>query len=195
MATVSRVARMAVWAPHIEEAVDHLGASVVSYQLQMGLYCRMVDQLCCQDLLRQIEVQHLTMVFWTSLHSLAALRRARYTFQGVSTIMAERVPGTIQLEGFIFAAILKLACIQIRAPLHHQPFRVGLMASVLSTNSQVMHFGEQDFSLLQRKQAIVEVPNIIISISFLPPSIIIAFVKIFTSRVQLSSIWFFLPHL
>ena len=135
MAAVSMVARIAVGVPGIEEAVGHLGASVVSFQLLMGLSCRMVDWLCCQDLLRQIEVWHPTMVFSISLHSLGVQRRARYTCLDVSTIMAERVPGTKQLEDFIFATTLKPACIQIRAPLHRQRFPVGLLASVLSTNS------------------------------------------------------------
>ena len=44
MAAVSMVARIAVErVPGIEEAVGHLGASVVSFQLWMGLSCRMVD--------------------------------------------------------------------------------------------------------------------------------------------------------
>lgn len=134
-AVVDKVARIAR-VPDIEEAMGHWGACLVSFQLWMDLSYRMVDQLCCQDLLHQIEVQLLTMVFWTQLIS--------RTFQGVSTMIVERVPDTKQLEGFIFATILKLACIQIRAPLHHQSFHIGFMAlivSVLQINSQVIDFG------------------------------------------------------
>jgi hypothetical protein len=94
----------------------------------------MVDQLCCRDLLLQIEVWPQTMVFWTYL-PFVGLRRARYRFQGASTIIVERVPGTKQLEGFISATILKLACIQIRAPLLPPTLMVSLIASVLSINS------------------------------------------------------------
>ena len=66
--------------------------------------------------------------------------------------------------------------------------------------------GERCFSLLLRKQAVVEVPGIIwrvpaLSTTFLflsippfCPSLIIEIVSSFTSRVPLSSFWFFLPH-
>jgi hypothetical protein len=54
MAAVGKGARTAAGVPDIEEAAAHLGASVVSFQLLMDLSYRM--QLCCRDLLHQIEV-------------------------------------------------------------------------------------------------------------------------------------------